>query len=350
MKINSRQILRFLSNTCDGNEKKLIEEKIDLDADFAKRMRILRLLWHSQKKPVPHKELEAMWVRMKTRLESEQDTPFPQVHKRERSHPLLAFRILHQPRLTWRYVGILLFAIAVSVLVFEERIACWLPHKPTLVTWETVKVDYGRRLTIKLGDNTVIIADAGSEIRYPNCFVDHREVYLEGEAYFEVVSDPEHPFYVRANHALVTVMGTKFDVRAWAENPAVTLYVNEGKVVLSKAESKVQSDSVILLCNETGSLPTDGVPVKATMVDGQNYLGWMKNEIRFDNATVAEVLAQLQRWYNYEFVIQDSLILKEHLTVHILETNVEDVLEVISLLTNTKIEKESNRIRIIPKK
>ena len=180
-----------------------------------------------------------------------------------------------------------------------------------------------------LSDGTRITLDAGSKLKCPDIFKDTRDVYLTGEAYFEVAHDQNRPFRVHANHALVQVLGTKFNVRAWNENPAVSVAVVEGKVSLGHV-GKTKSNQAIIPKGYYSLLPDQGLPSTPTQVDIKQYLGWMHNEIRFRDVTVRETLAQLERWYNLEFVVNDESILKQRITVHIQQTNIDDLLELIS--------------------
>jgi len=349
MKTKISLILRYLSDRCSDKEKDYIREQIKNDPKFAKRLHLLSLLWYSEKKRLPQRDVDSLWTKMKNRIEAHEAKSTRNVFVPKWQHkPHAAFRpIFSRPALQYAFVFILI--VGGSFFVLKDKIFFRSSHRVQISDFEIVKVDYSQRLNIELSDGTKIIADAGSEIKYPKTFTNQRDIYLKGEAYFEVAHDSKRPFYVHANHALVRVIVTKFNVRAWNENPSVSISVNEGKVAFSK-DNDTDHSAVILKRNEMSLLTTDSMPTKPKTINAQDQLGWMKNTIKFNDATVEEVLAQLQRWYNYEFVIQDSTILEERLTVHILPTNVDDVLEVISLLTNTKIEKDSNRIQLNRKK
>lgn len=307
------------------------------------------ILEQIEKKRLSPRDLDFEWASMKQRIEAHETNSTPNVWTRKWKDKLFSSPIPAFSRLAIPSAIALILIISGSLFLLKDRIPFSPFHRTQEVKYQIVNVDFGNRLNIRLNDGTSIVADAGSEIRYPKKFSDRRDIHLKGEAYFEVARDPERPFYVHANHALVRVLGTKFNVRAWNENPKVTISVNEGKVALSRVDGEEQK-SVILKKNEISFVSPNDMPTQPQHIDAADHLGWMKNTIKFSNATVEEVVAQLQRWYKYEFVIQDSTILNDRLTVHIMPTNVNDVLEVISLLTNTKIEKDSNRILLIPQK
>ena len=91
------------------------------------------------------------------------------------------------------------------------------------VVYNTLKVPYGKRFKLQLSDGTVVSLNSGTTLKYPEQFGlnGKRNVYLSGEAFFEVAKDKTHPFIVHANKVEVEVLGTKFNVSAYPENPTV---------------------------------------------------------------------------------------------------------------------------------
>ena len=75
----------------------------------------------------------------------------------------------------------------------------------------------------------------------------------------------------------------------------------------------------------------------------------MKNEIHFENVKVNEVLEQLRRWYDYELDMQDKTKLDEEISIHILSSNVTEVIKVISVITDTEVVQNAKRISFIEK-
>ncbi|NLP09535.1 DUF4974 domain-containing protein [bacterium] len=215
--------------------------------------------------------------------------------------------------------------------------------------YQVVTVENGQRTHLNLSDGTHIVLDAGSRLEYPLRFSHSREVFLRGEAYFEVTPNQERPFCVHAHHATIRVLGTRFNVRAWKENPAVAVTVSEGRVALSSSDESAQK-TVIIPKGYFSSLTEEGVPTTPVPVDVESNLRWRYNEIRFKDASVEEVMAQLQRWYDYQFDVDDLSVLKQRMTVHIQMTNIDDVLELMSILTDTKITKDGKTIKVRAKK
>jgi ferric-dicitrate binding protein FerR (iron transport regulator) len=207
-------------------------------------------------------------------------------------------------------------------------------------------VNKGKRKTVNLSDGTIITMDAGSKLEYPVKFGKTRDVYLKGEAYFEVAKDSEHPFFVHVNNATVKVVGTKFNIRSWKENPRVTVTVVEGKVLLANAAEI--SAGVYLTRGKQGSVSSLGEVAKPIDVNPEKYIKWMHNEIYFKNAPLKEILAQLERWYGYKFNM-DSEVADQTMTVHIRNVNVKEVIDIISKITKSRTVKDGKLISFIKK-
>ncbi|MBD3378608.1 DUF4974 domain-containing protein, partial [candidate division KSB1 bacterium] len=212
---------------------------------------------------------------------------------------------------------------------------------------KTIKVEKGQRVTATLPDGSFIHLDSGSELTYPETFADARKVYLKGEAYFEVKHNPQKPFLVYAHHALVQVLGTKFNIRAWDKASDVIVLVKEGTVSL-EATTLLEPEKVILGKNNLSTLAPKGSPTSPVLADVEKHLAWLHYEMNFRDAPVKEILAQLSRWYNLEFITDDPDILDIRLSVHLKKTNMDHVLEVIAILTNTQINKKGHVIELVP--
>lgn len=108
------------------------------------------------------------------------------------------------------------------------------PHKEIVVT-----VPLGSKTGIRLSDGTEVWLNSGSEIRYPAIF-DHsqREIYLKGEAYFEVEKNEEAPFYVHTDEIDIRVLGTCFNVKSYPEDDVTETTLVEGLITISKKGSE----------------------------------------------------------------------------------------------------------------
>ena len=163
------------------------------------------------------------------------------------------------------------------------------------IAYNTLSVPLGGEYQIILSDSTKVWVNADSKLKYPIAFrSERREVFLEGEAYFEVKKDRQHPFIVHTSRGSVKVLGTGFNVRDYQEEAKVVTTLVEGKVAYSRT---VQSDEVVLV---PGYQLEDNVIAELIprQVDVEMYVGWKDGKYIFDDATLEEIMQVLSRWYD----------------------------------------------------
>lgn len=160
----------------------------------------------------------------------------------------------------------------------------------------TVEAPQGTHSRISLPDGTQVWLNAGSALSYGSSFNEtSREVSLSGEAYFEVARHAALPFRVEARGCTFTVLGTKFDISAYAEDPAVTAALLEGAL---RFESEDKQEAMT-----PGDLVTYGcatATVRREQVDVRQYRAWIDGVIRYDAITLPSLLRRLAREYDVE--------------------------------------------------
>ena len=122
------------------------------------------------------------------------------------------------------------------------------------MVYNTLKIPYGKKFEVQLSDGTIVHLNAGTSLRYPVQFVKNqsRQVYLTGEAFFEVSKDKAHPFTVNTQEVNVEVLGTKFNVNSYTEDVSTDVVLVEGKVSLYK-DKKTAENQVYLTPGLKGS-------------------------------------------------------------------------------------------------
>jgi len=160
----------------------------------------------------------------------------------------------------------------------------------------SVQTGDGMLKSVTLEDGTMIWLNADSKLRYPAHFDKrHREVYLDGEAYFDVMHDQERPFTVHTAHLTTTVLGTAFSVTAYNNIPVESVVVSRGKV-------RVAHNNQVL-----GFLTPDK-RVDYQVGNGKSYLSgtdataaaaWKDGKLQFENQNMLDIAARLSRWYGY---------------------------------------------------
>lgn len=166
----------------------------------------------------------------------------------------------------------------------------------------TISIPYGAEYNLRLPDSTVIFLNAGTTLRYPDRFTGgRREVFLSGEAYFQVASDSLHPFVVCTDHMHVRVLGTSFNVKAYAEEKCIQTTLEEGRVdALCAGRHIVMTPGTQVAFNKT-TRQTDYRAVNTT-----RFTSWKDGYYDFEEMPLGELMKLLARWYDVKFSFTDS--------------------------------------------
>lgn len=178
-----------------------------------------------------------------------------------------------------------------------------------------------RRLT--LPDGSRVLLNRHSRLIYPAHFADSsRDVALTGEAFFEVVPDPAHPFRVRAGHALVRVLGTSFNVRAVGDS--VRVAVRTGRVQLSAPRQ-----AVVLTPDQQATYLAPADTIRRTVRLDTNRLAYQTGRLSFTNASLAEVVQTLREVYGADIRLDNPALGRCRLTADFGNEPIDAVLTVV---------------------
>ena len=162
-------------------------------------------------------------------------------------------------------------------------------------------VPIGGECFVCLNDGTEVWLNADSKLRYPLVFGKaKREVYLEGEAYFNVKQDGERPFVVHTNFGKTKVLGTSFDVNAYSGTEGYTTLVS-GKVSCTS----VEDEEVILAPGQQAVMSKSG-NMSVREVDMQEYVSWKDGLFVFNNKSLKDIMIILERWYGVKVEFRDK--------------------------------------------
>ena len=242
---------------------------------------------------------------------------------------------------THRYWPVFL-RIAASVLLVcgLVLIAYWsFSTWPPFAKYQTVATLDGQTARIHLPDGSRILLNEGSSVRYPSSF-DSREITFSGEAYFEIVKNPEKPFRVLTRNGEIKVLGTIFNVK---ENRDSTLYValTEGSVELHSGTKKT-----VLQPGEVGVLSKGQISVQATN-NIANYLSWFNRHLVFENTPLKSITQQLEQIYQVKIVLPDGVIQQARLSFTMDRLPIHKVLEEIALTLHLELKVKDQQYELI---
>ncbi|WP_293312616.1 FecR family protein [Pedobacter sp. UBA5917] len=197
---------------------------------------------------------------------------------------------------------------------------------------ETLQVAADQKREIVLSDGSKIVINAGAEFKYPKTFDGKtREVYLSGEAYFDIKHDSSKPFIVHTGKVMTTVLGTAFDIKADQSSNAVVVTVTRGKVSVSDGKK------LIGYITPGRQISYDVKKQKhiEKAADIAEVLSWQDTEIHFDDTTFAEAAKSLQQRFKINIAFANDKIKNCRFTGAALKgKNINQILKVICAFNN----------------
>ena len=181
------------------------------------------------------------------------------------------------------------------------------------IAYNTMSTPKGRQYQLTLPDGTKVWLNAASSIRFPTVFAGKdRSVQLSGEAYFEVAKNREMPFKVIAlNNAEVEVLGTHFNVYAYESESVINTTLLEGSVRMTpfSITSNMADQGILLKPGQQARLAvTEKTPVQLIgNVDLDKVMAWKNGLFNFEDASLQEIMKQLERWYDIEVVYEKNI-------------------------------------------
>lgn len=195
------------------------------------------------------------------------------------------------------------------------------------VVYNTLSTPRGAEYCVELADGTRVWLNAGSELRYPTAFRGAtREVYLCGEAFFDVATRRECPFIVHASAFDVRVTGTEFNVRDYPRE-AASATLAEGRVEVMQG-----GRSAALVPGEEAITTADGIRVRKVNLD--EAIAWRRNAFSFRERPLEELLSEIGRWYDVEVFYLNPSLKGLHFTAWFRRT--ESIGEVMRILEKTQ--------------
>lgn len=237
-----------------------------------------------------------------------------------------------------RIAAVLLPLAIISTLIMVNL------DKPSDEAFQQIYVPKGSKTKLVLDDGTKLWLNSESELRYPSSFKSRkkRDVYLTGEAYFDVAKNKDKPFRVHTSGFKINVLGTAFNVKAYPQDETIEATLEHGiiniektvhrpdkkksaltqlitlkpnqTIVLYKNDDEMHiADDLIEIDNRQNRelLKEDEKPLvkKAGVlknVDTSPYTSWKENKLIFKSKTLEELLPELERWYNIEIELADA--------------------------------------------
>ncbi len=350
--INWQRLVDYLAGEAPPEEQRLTEQwlqdaaKQDQDIDFLHR------LWDaSQGALAPpeadEEEITMRWRQVASRIHAH-DFSGSAARPAQGSH----LAALPRPRRTFRQlfrVAAVVAALAVTAVLLARYAGdAGRESAEPVIAMQQITTEPGQRAGMELSDGTRIRMNVASKISFTSGFAaDKREVYLEGEAFFQVAPDAKRPFIIHAGNGVIQVLGTQFDVRAYEEENEVRVAVTEGTVSFEAARSAVR-DTVVLNRGQLGKLTGAKLQAVREGVDLDAYLAWTEGRLVFHNARFDEVAAELQRWYRVDVNLAAPAERIDKLNASFGDEPLSEILNNIAAALNLRYERDRRRVTFYP--
>ncbi|HTL10607.1 MAG TPA: FecR domain-containing protein [Chitinophagaceae bacterium] len=343
-----------LTGEASGEELKALQQMLRDNPAFALKAQMLSQMWQSL--PGEKHNTDDFYNRHLQRLSNRPDIPALPEDDNLTTQPLLSSitTATNRKRWLWPAAGIAaacLFVFAIRYMPPRGK----MPIASMQQAQKTVSTRKGSKSTILLPDGSTAWLNADSKITYQQRFVgNYREVTLEGEAYFDIVKDKTKPFIIHTKRIDIRVLGTAFNVRAYAtENNTetslfrgsveVTLHDSPGKKIILKPNEKLLVKNPEAVIPAASSNTSAGTKEQTALVVGKVHREandssawetlWMKNKLVFDAESLEEVAQKMERWYDVKVIIRGNEELRQTTYSAIFES--ETLLQVLEALKIT---------------
>jgi ferric-dicitrate binding protein FerR (iron transport regulator) len=225
-----------------------------------------------------------------------------------------------------------------------------LKQRSDSIAWNEKRTVMGEKIIVTLLDGTRITLNADSKLKYPVRFGEEsREVYLDGEAYFEVTHDAHKSFVVHTGHVSTIDLGTKFNVKAFPNEENIIVSLEEGKVEVSTNESSVKKENAVLVPTQQLIYDKEKEASRIDTFDFQKVIGWKDNILIFDDQPLSDVLISLERYFGVKFEVVNQSLARRPIKANFRNESFWTVVKVIEKatgLTYTTI-RENNELKKI---
>ena len=307
--MNEKLLIRFLTKTCTQDDLLEVENWISTDHANADWLFEMERVWSfkDELRYSERKEIEAAYRRLNS----------------TRSQTKVKIRRLY--RNWWKYAAAIVIVCLLAANFYQAS-----KNKPSVETAENIiEVPTGQRVSITLADGTKVWLNSRSILSYPSKFDNkNRMVRLDGEGYFEVVSDEAHPFIVNTEILDVKALGTKFNVQAYpGDDIAVSLLEGQLHVQAGSQSALMEADELVTWTKDTGLKHYKNKNL-------QHVVQWTTGELMFVDVRLADIAKALERNFGVTIIIDKPELADERFSCR---THQNPTLEqVLNLFKGTK--------------
>ncbi|MEP6619125.1 MAG: FecR domain-containing protein [bacterium] len=330
------RLARFFAGESSPAEAAETRQWLDADPLRAVEADRLRVIWTASGHLLPPVSSDAAWDRLAARMHAA-DGPSPvALHHPEGQAHASRFRWRHEsPRArAWMRVAAAAVVVAAGSALFEynerfsQRVESRIAEQGAPDReFHTAR---GQRAVVTLGDGSHVELGAESSLRVRAFGAGPRELFLTGQAVFEVVHDSTHPFLVHSNNAITEDIGTRFSIRAYPRDADVQVLVTSGKVNL-RAANAPRASGTLLGPSDLGTLDSIGRTTVRNGVDSTSFLAWTHDRLVYTNAALADVVPDIARTFDVRIDVRPSVVPRQRITMSVPTRALSEVLGAVTV-------------------
>jgi transmembrane sensor len=263
------------------------------------------------------------------------------------AHRKVMEQILHQnqptsvrPKLSFLYYWQQIAAILLLPLLIVSAYLYLKPASQIAETYQELFTPYGTWSVVNLPDGSKVWLNAGSSLKYPTQFNDkQRVVSMQGEAYFEVESDKEHPFIVKTKELTVEATGTAFNVNAYTSDNVTAVTLVKGKVAVTLDKKK----TISLSPGEKIDYNLATALYNVNKTNTYKWCSWKDGVLIFRDDPLEYVFKRLGQTYNVEFILKDAELGKYSYKATFEGESLNEILRLLEMSAPIRCKEVSNR-------
>lgn len=240
-----------------------------------------------------------------------------------------------------RVAAVLFIPLTIFILLNKDRLI----SSGSQVAWSEIIAPTGTRTKFSLPDGSTGYLNAGSSIRFATVFKGKsREVALNGEAYFDVVSNPRRPFVVSGKNIQVVAYGTSFNVEAYPEDQINKVTLAKGKVEVFGQKTKKVKSLGILTPGEMCVFDNKESSSNIIQVDATKITSWKEGKLVFIDETFTEVVKKLNRRFSVNIILNDERLKNYSYLATFEDETLDEILKLIKLSAPIEIKERKREI------
>jgi ferric-dicitrate binding protein FerR (iron transport regulator) len=313
---------KYLSGNYTTEEEIELHNWIQADPDHQEAFERYQKIWnHSAKEiSIGKSDVEEGWDVVSRSIQKDQSNGA--IPKKS------AKRIQWPSMYIVRTAAIVLILVLGGITLYKQL----LPQKEAQIF---VSADTNEIEQHMLPDGSIVWINSASEIKYDPLFQEREVELIKGEAFFDVVKNPENPFSVITYLSKTTVLGTRFNLRLVDKSQDVELFVEEGKVAFEVHDQK--SSTHIVQPGESAKLEAASQKIQKESNGDVNQLSWKTKQLVFDHKAMAVVLPQIEKYFGVRFQVTNPGILNCTFRSTFDKPTLNEVLETLRIGLNAKI-------------